>query len=352
LERKKLKEENTRLRRELKDQAAFENIIGKGEKMQKVLDLVYKVADSNSNILIFGESGTGKELIARGIHFNSRRRDKPFVTVNCSALPETLLESELFGHMKGSFTGAVANKEGLFEVAHEGTLFLDEIGETSLAIQVKLLRVLQEREFRRIGGTKDIKVDVRIIAATNKDLEKAVAQGTFREDLYYRLDVIPVYLPPLRSRLDDIPLLAEYFLQKFSQRLGKSIKGITPESVSLLMVQEWKGNVRELENVMERAVALATGDSITPQLLQECLQKPATSREALPTELPNEGMDLEHFIGNMEKDLLLKALQRSKGIKKEAARLLGLNFRSFRYRLEKYGISKGDPLDDVEEGLT
>lgn len=352
LERKKLQEENTRLRRELKDQAAFENIVGKGEKMQKVLDLVYKVADSNSNILIFGESGTGKELIARGIHFNSRRRDKPFVTVNCSALPETLLESELFGHMKGSFTGAVANKEGLFEVAHEGTLFLDEIGETSLAIQVKLLRVLQEREFRRIGGTKDIKVDVRIIAATNKDLEKAVAQGTFREDLYYRLDVIPVYLPPLRARLDDIPLLAEYFLQKFSQKLGKSIRSITPDSISLLMAQEWKGNVRELENVMERAVALATGDQITPQLLQECLQKPTPSREVLPTELPNEGMDLEHFIGNMEKDLLLKALQRSKGIKKEAARLLGLNFRSFRYRLEKYGISKGDPTEDVEEDLT
>jgi two-component system response regulator PilR (NtrC family) len=352
LEKKKLQEENTLLKRELKDQSAFENIIGRGEKMQKVLDLVHKVADSNSNILIFGESGTGKELIARAIHFNSRRKEKPFVTVNCSALPETLLESELFGHMRGSFTGAVANKEGLFEVAHEGTLFLDEIGETSLAIQVKLLRVLQEREFRRIGGTKDVKVDVRIIAATNKDLEKAVTQGTFREDLYYRLDVIPVYLPPLRARLDDIPLLAEHFLQKFSQKLGKSIRGITPEAVSLLMVQEWKGNVRELENVMERAVALATGDRITPQLLQECLQRPTSPREVLPTELPSEGVDLENIIGNMEKDLLLKALQRSKGIKKEAARLLGLNFRSFRYRLEKYGITKGDPMEDIEEGLT
>ncbi|MGH7275066.1 MAG: sigma-54-dependent transcriptional regulator [Nitrospiria bacterium] len=349
LEKKKLQEENTRLKRELKDQTAFENIVGRGEKMTKVLDLVQKVSDSNSNILIFGESGTGKELIARAIHFNSRRKDKPFVTVNCSALPETLLESELFGHMKGSFTGAVINKEGLFEVAHEGTLFLDEIGETSMATQVKLLRVLQEKEFRRIGGTKDIKVDVRIIAATNKDLEKAVAQGAFREDLYYRLDVIPIYLPPLRERTEDIALLAEFFLQRFSQRIGKSFRGITPEAMGMLMAQEWKGNVRELENVLERAVALATTDMITPQYLQECLQKPNSTREGLPAEIPTEGVDLENLIGSMEKDLLLKALQKSRGIKKEAARLLRLNFRSFRYRLEKYGIKRDDARNDTGE---
>ena len=349
LEKKKLQEENIRLKRELKDQTAFENIVGRGEKMKKVLDLVQKVSDSNSNILIFGESGTGKELIARAIHFNSRRKDKPFVTVNCSALPETLLESELFGHMKGSFTGAVINKEGLFEVAHEGTLFLDEIGETSMATQVKLLRVLQEKEFRRIGGTKDIKVDVRIIAATNKDLEKAVAQGAFREDLYYRLDVIPIYLPPLRERMDDIALLAEFFLQRFSQRIGKSFRGITPEAMRMLMAQEWKGNVRELENVLERAVALATTDMITPQHLQECLQKPNSTREGLPAEIPTEGVDLENLIGSMEKDLLLKALQKSRGIKKEAARLLRLNFRSFRYRLEKYGIKRDDSMNDTGE---
>lgn len=342
LERKILREENTLLKRELKDQSSLDQIIGKSEKMQKVMELVKKVADSNSNILISGESGTGKELIARAIHFNSRRRDKPFVTVNCSALPETLLESELFGHMKGSFTGAVANKEGLFEVAHEGTLFLDEVGETSPAIQVKLLRVLQEKEFRRIGGTRDVKVDVRIIAATNKDLEKAVAQGAFREDLYYRLDVIPIYLPQLRIRTDDIALLAEHFLRKFSSKIGKSVIGITPEAMSLLTSQEWKGNVRELENVMERAVALATTDMITPEHLRDCLQRPGTSRELLPAELPNEGVDLEALIGNLEKDLLLKALQKSKGVKKEAARLLGLNFRSFRYRLEKYELNKDD----------
>ncbi len=348
IEKKSLREENTRLRRELKEQSSFDRIVGRSEQMQKVLDLVQKVADSNSNVLIFGESGTGKELIARAIHFNSRRKEKPFVTVNCSALPETLLESELFGHMRGSFTGAVSNKEGLFEVAHEGTLFLDEIGETSLAIQVKLLRVLQEREFRRIGGTKDIKVDVRIIAATNKDLERAVAEGTFREDLYYRLDVIPIYLPQLRVRPEDIDLLAEHFLQKFSRRVGKSIRGISPDAVSLLRVQEWKGNVRELENVMERAVALATTDTITPGHLQECLQKPSPSRDSVMMEIPDKGIDLENMIGNLEKDFLLKALQKTNGVKKEAAKLLGLNFRSFRYRLDKYGISREGSADSSD----
>jgi two-component system response regulator PilR (NtrC family) len=310
--------------------------------MRKVMELVQKVANSNSNVLIFGESGTGKELIAHAIHFNSHRKEKPFVTVNCSALPETLLESELFGYMKGAFTGAVSNKEGLFEVAHGGTLFLDEIGDTSLAIQVKLLRVLQEKEFRRIGGTKDIKVDVRIIAATNKNLEKAVAEGTFREDLYYRLDVIPIYLPSLRQRTEDIPLLVEHFLQKFALKVGKSAIGITPEAMQLLLSQEWKGNIRELENVIERAVALATTETVTPQLLQECLQRPIPARERVATDLPAEGLDLEQLIGSLEKDLLLKALQRSGGVKKEAARLLGLNFRSFRYRLEKYGLRGED----------
>jgi len=349
LEKKSLREENIRLKREIRDQAGLDKIIGRSEKMQRVLELVHKVADSNSNILIYGESGTGKELIARSIHFNSRRVDKPFVTVNCSALPEALLESELFGHMKGSFTGAVVNKEGLFEVAHEGSLFLDEIGETPLPIQVKLLRVLQEREFRRIGGTKDIKVDVRIIAATNKNLEKAVAQGTFREDLYYRLDVIPIYLPQLRFRMDDIALLVEHFLEKLARRTGKSVRSLTPDAVNLLKAQEWKGNVRELENVMERAVALASTDMLTPQHLQECLQRPVSTREVLSAEIPAEGVDIENLIDSLEKDLLLKALQRSKGVKKEAARLLGLNFRSFRYRLEKYGINRDGPINEPDE---
>ena len=365
LERKKLRQENTHLRRELKDQATFTQIIGKSEKMNKVLDLVRKVADSKSNILIYGESGTGKELIARAIHFNSSRRDRPFVTVNCSALPEALLESELFGHMKGSFTGAIGNKEGLFEVAHEGSIFLDEIGETSLSIQVKLLRVLQEKEFRRVGGTKDLKVDVRIIAATNKELEKLVAEGRFREDLYYRLDVIPITLPPLRERPEDIPLLADFFLHRFNQSLGKQIEGIQPEAMRLLVNHEWKGNVRELENAVERAVALASNKILTLEGFSEGMLKQSQTIP-IPATIPEEGLHLENLIGKIEKELLLKALQETHWVKKEAAKLLHINFRSFRYRLDKYGIKRNkngasgeaelDPDDsdstDPEEPMT
>ena len=336
LEKKELLAENARLKQEVHERSAFDQIIGRSEKLTKVLDLIRKVADTSSNVLIFGESGTGKELVARAIHYNSRRRDRPFVTVNCSALPEPLLESELFGHMKGAFTGAVCNKEGLFEIASEGTIFLDEIGETPLGIQVKLLRVLQEKEFRRVGGTRDTKIDVRIVAATNQDLEKAIAEGRFREDLYYRLDVIPIRLPPLRERPEDIPLLVEVFLAKFNREMGKSITKVAPSAIDLLRGQEWRGNVRELENVMERVVALASGDTIGPEQFRECLQRP--SDETVSMSLPAEGLDLEGLIGRLEKDLLLKALQRANGLKKGAASLLGLNFRSFRYRLQKYGI--------------
>ncbi len=338
LEKRRLRAENLLLRRELKGLATFENIIGKSEKMQKVFETVRKVADTSSNVLIFGESGTGKELIARSIHFDSHRKDKPFVTVNCSALPETLLESELFGHMKGSFTGAISNKEGLFEVANGGTIFLDEIGETSPAIQVKLLRVLQEKEFRRIGGTKDVRVDVRIIAATNKDLDRAVAEGTFREDLYYRLDVIPIHLPPLRERLEDIPLLVQHFLTKFSQTAGKNIKGFTPEALQLLKAQEWRGNVRELENVIERVIALVTGDMIGPEDLRGCFQKPS-QRDAWALPLPEEGLNLEELLNRLEREFLLKALERTRWVKKEAAKLLLMDFRAFRYRLAKHHIT-------------
>lgn len=348
LERKKLRQENTTLRRELKGQATFTQIIGKSEKMNKVLELVRKVADSKSNILIYGESGTGKELIARAIHFNSSRRERPFVTVNCSALPETLLESELFGHMKGAFTGAIGNKEGLFEVAHEGSIFLDEIGETSLSIQVKLLRVLQEKEFRRVGGTKDLKVDVRIIAATNKELEKLVAEGKFREDLYYRLDVIPIVLPPLRERPEDIPLLADFFLRQFNQSLGKQIEGIQPEAMRLLINHEWKGNVRELENAVERAVALASNKTLTVEDFSEGMLK-QTQTIPIPATIPEEGLHLENLIGKIEKELLLKALQETHWVKKEAAKLLHINFRSFRYRLDKYGIKKNKNGASAEE---
>jgi two-component system response regulator PilR (NtrC family) len=341
LEKHRLVTENTLLKREMASQSSFAQIIGQSEAMQKVFEVVRKVADSKSNVLICGESGTGKELIARAIHYNSSRSRLPIVTVNCSALPEPLLESELFGHMKGSFTGAVSNKAGLFEVANGGTIFLDEIGETTPATQVKLLRVIQEREFRRVGGTRDVKVDVRIIAATNKDLEKAVAEGSFREDLYYRLDVIPINLPPLRLRTGDIPQLVEHFLERFAKANGKPVSSITPEAIRLLIDHEWRGNVRELENLIERVVAFASGPQITDEDIRSWLHKPATSVQAYPTDLPADGLDLEALISTIEKDLLLKALERARWVKKKAARLLHLNTRSFRYRLEKYAIKGG-----------
>ncbi|GIW55243.1 MAG: acetoacetate metabolism regulatory protein AtoC [Nitrospiraceae bacterium] len=341
LERRRLSTENMLLKRELASQSSFAQIIGQSEAMQKVFDVVRKVADSKSNVLILGESGTGKELVARAIHYNSARAPMPFVTVNCSAVPETLLESELFGHMKGSFTGAVSNKAGLFEVANGGTVFLDEIGDTSPATQVKLLRVIQEREFRRVGGTQDVKVDVRIIAATNKDLEKAVAEGTFREDLYYRLDVIPIVLPPLRLRTGDIPLLVQHFLDKFSRESGKPVPAITGEAMRALLAHEWRGNVRELENLIERVVAFSSGQPVTDEEIRGWLHRPMTQPQTYPTDLPEEGLDLEAMINSIEKELLLKALERANWVKKKAARLLKLNTRSFRYRLEKYAIKGG-----------
>ena len=345
LEQRRLSNENTLLKRELAGQANFSQLIGQSESMQRLFEMIKKVADSRSNVLICGESGTGKELVARAIHYHSSRSQFPFVAVNCSALPETLLESELFGHMKGSFTGAVSNKAGLFEVANGGTIFLDEIGDTTPAMQVKLLRVIQEREFRRVGGTKDVKVDVRIVAATNKALEKAVADGSFREDLFYRLDVIPIHLPPLRMRAGDIPLLAQHFLEKFAKANGKPTPTLTQDALRLLLEHEWRGNVRELENLIERAVAFSNGAAIAGEDLSGWLTRPSQSSSpsvmAAPSDLPPDGLDLEALISGIEKDLLLKALERAKWVKKKAARLLHLNTRSFRYRLEKYSIKGG-----------
>jgi two-component system, NtrC family, response regulator PilR len=265
------------------------------------------------------------------------------VAVNCSAVPETLLESELFGHMKGSFTGAIANKAGLFEVANGGTVFLDEIGDTTPTIQVKLLRVIQEREFRRVGGNQDIKVDVRIVAATNKDLEKAVADGSFREDLYYRLDVIPIKLPPLRLRSGDIPLLVKHFLERFSKESSKPMPALTSEAMQVLLGHEWRGNVRELENLIERVVAFSTTATVSDVEVRGWLHRSITPQpqQGAPTDLPDDGLDLEGLINGIEKDLLMKALERTKWVKKKAARLLRLNTRSFRYRLEKYAIKGG-----------
>jgi two-component system response regulator PilR (NtrC family) len=342
LERRRLSTENILLKREMASQSSFAQIIGQSEAIQKVFDVVRKVADAKSNVLIFGESGTGKELVARAIHYNSARSPMPFVAVNCSAVPETLLESELFGHMKGSFTGAMANKAGLFEVANGGTIFLDEIGDTTPTIQVKLLRVIQEREFRRVGGTQDVKVDVRIVAATNKDLEKAVADGSFREDLYYRLDVIPIRLPPLRLRTGDIPLLVKHFLEKFSQESGKPAPVLTSEAMHVLLGHEWRGNVRELENLIERVVAFSVGAPVSDDDIRGWLHRVVTpQQQGVPTDLPEDGLDLEGLINGIEKDLLLQALERAKWVKKKAARLLRLNTRSFRYRLEKYAIKGG-----------
>jgi two-component system response regulator PilR (NtrC family) len=343
LEKRRLTTENMLLKREMASQSSFAQLVGQSEAMQKVFEVVRKVADSKSNVLICGESGTGKELVARAIHYNSARSTSPFVAVNCSAVPETLLESELFGHMKGSFTGAIANKAGLFEIADGGTIFLDEIGDTTPTIQVKLLRVIQEREFRRVGGSQDVKVDVRVVAATNKDLEKAVADGSFREDLYYRLDVIPIRLPPLRMRTGDIPLLVNHFLERFAKESGKPKPVFSPDAMHVLLEHEWRGNVRELENLIERVVAFSMDGPVTDADVRGWLHRPTAPPpvQGMPLDLTDEGVDLEGVINGIEKDLLLKALERSKWVKKKAARMLRLNTRSFRYRLEKYAIKGG-----------
>jgi two-component system response regulator PilR (NtrC family) len=284
--------------------------------------------------------------VARAIHYNSPRREKPFVTLNCGAIPETLIESELFGHVKGAFTDAIATKKGLFEVADEGTIFLDEISELPFIMQVKLLRVLQDREFKRVGGTEDIRVDVRIISATNKDLEEAVREKQFREDLFYRLNVIQVKLPALKERKEDIPLLANHFLKKYSDELSKNMSSMSPDALRILLDYDYPGNVRELQNIIERAVALESGQELTAQNLSSYLDQPLPVRKGLvDLEIPHEGIDLEKVVEDIERTLLLKALDRTNGIKKKAAELLNINFRSMRYRLEKYGLDHGGDLE-------
>jgi len=336
LEKRRLREENVLLKRELAAGKAFEKFIGRSPSMKKVFELISKVADKQSTVLITGESGTGKEIAARAIHNLSQRKEKPFMYIHCGALPEQLLESELFGHMKGSFTGATDNKAGLFEVAEGGTVFLDEISETTPTFQVKLLHVLQEREFKRVGGTADIKVDVRIIAASNRDLDEEIRKGNFREDLFYRLNVIPLTLPPLRERREDIPLLAEHFLDKFGKEAGPA--KISNEAMATLVNFKWKGNVRELENVMERACTLCDGDTILPAHLPVEFTRGTRRTEPVPDDIPDIGMRLENILDDLEKEYLLKALRKSSGSKTEAARLLGLSFPSFRHRLKKYGV--------------
>lgn len=347
LEKKRLEVENLLLKREFRERYSFGNILGNSPEMLRVYDLIEKIGPTKTNVLIEGESGTGKELVAKAIHHQSPRRDKPFVAITCSAIPEGLMESELFGHMKGSFTGAIANKAGLFEMADGGTVFLDEIGELPLPIQVKLLRVIQERSFRRVGGTEDIAVDVRIVSATNRTLEEEVRKGNFREDLYYRLNVLQIKMPPLRERLSDVPVLAGHFLEKYAKEHEKAVVGITVEAMRFLEGYSYPGNVRELENIIERGVALEQGPKLSAESLPKFISE-ASKHDAHLT-IPSSGLDLEKAVGEYEKALLLKALDKAGGVKKRAAKLLNISFRSMRYRLEKFGLGGGEELEGEDE---
>jgi DNA-binding NtrC family response regulator len=345
LDVQRVREENRTLREALGQRYQFRNVIARSRKMQEVLALVERVAPTNSTVLLGGESGVGKDLIARAIHQNSRRATGPFIKINSTAIPDTLFESELFGFEKGAFTGALAAKPGKFELADKGTLFLDEIGDVPVPIQVKLLRVLQEREFERLGGTKTLKVDVRLLAATNRDLRAALEEGTFREDLYYRLNVVPIDIPPLREHKEDIPDLVTHFLVCFAQEHQREISGITPAALKLLMEYHWPGNVRQLENTVERAVALARGPMIEAEDVH--LDTPASRAGSTPGDaattasgmpfLP-DGMTLEQW----EDEMIREALRRADGNKSQAARLLGLSRNALRYRLGKLGVVDED----------
>ena len=344
LERQRLQQENVLLKRQLGTPNKFSNIVGGSSAMMSVFELIETIAPTGSTVLITGESGTGKELVARAIHARSARSDRPFVAVNCGALPDTLLESELFGHMRGAFTGADTNKKGLLEVAEKGTIFLDEIGEMSTMTQVKLLRVLQDRKFRRLGGTEEVEANIRIIAATNRDLAKMVAAGDFREDLFYRINVIPVKLPPLRERQDDVQALAEHFVEKYAQQMKKEIQGISGAAIGCLRSYAWPGNVRELENAIERAVALERTPAVLPDSLPEDVRAAAgvatsgTTAQTVEERTLDDGFDLEQHVQDIEREYIMEALRRSNGVKKNAAELLGLSFRQFRYLLKKYNI--------------
>jgi two-component system response regulator PilR (NtrC family) len=337
LERKRLQDENVALRHELHRERGFENFVARSPRMLEVFDTIRKSAQSNSTVMVTGESGTGKELVAQAIHHESQRRQGPFVSVNCGAIPEGLLESELFGHVRGAFTGAVSSTQGLFATAEGGTLFLDEVTELPSAVQVKLLRAIQEREIRRVGDTRDVKVDVRIIAASNRNLARAVADGLLREDLFYRLNVIPIHLPPLRERRADIPLLVAHFLHKLGREMGKKVTGLTPEAMAVLEAYHWPGNIRELENVIERAVVLGSAEVLDVDALPAALQGPPEIRE-LPVDLGAAGFNLEDTLERIEQRYMQMALERTGGIQMRAAELLGMSFRQFRYKLQKLGL--------------
>jgi two-component system response regulator PilR (NtrC family) len=345
----RLKNEAGYLRRELRRLTGQDNIIGHSPKMRAIFEMIQTVAPQSSRVLITGETGTGKELVARAIHENSSRSQQPFITINCGAFPETLLESELFGYMKGAFTGANENREGLFKAANGGTLFLDEIGNMSLSMQVKLFRVLQEGKVRPVGSNEEAEIDVRVIAATNKDLDKAISTGEFREDLYYRLSVIPIQVPPLRERREDIPLLARAFLERFRKSMEKPIEGISPDAMGLLEAFDWPGNVRELENTMERSVALETGNLVSVSVLPEKVSRQGSesSRTAGASSnsvnggvhIPEGGLDLEKHVQEMERAYIVAAVQACDGVGTRAAELLKMSYRSFRHYSKKYSIT-------------
>ncbi len=343
VEQKNLLLENIYLRQELQEKYGFDNIVGKSKKMQDIYRIISKVAPTDSTVLIYGQSGTGKELIARAIHFNSPRKDRQFVPVDCAVLSENLLESELFGHIKGSFTGAITTKPGLFEIADGGTVFLDEVGNISLSIQAKLLRVLQEREFTPVGGTKSKKVDIRLIAATNKDLEKMIKEGTFREDLYYRINIVPIYLPPLKEREEDIPLLAIHFLRKYSEQMGKKIKGFSAEAMEKLMRYSWPGNVRELENVIERTVVMIEEDMVRPEHI---ILPDQHRQDELHIRIPMTSEELkeikkqlrEKAVEEIERAFIINALERNQWNVTKASEEVGMLRPNFQALMRKYNI--------------
>ncbi len=341
LEHRALLAENRVLRHRVGDRKRGEEILGSAPAIEEVRQLVDKVASTKTTVLLTGESGTGKEVVARAIHARGDRRDQPFVAVNCGAIPEGLIESELFGHERGSFTGAVEQKAGIFELAGTGTLFLDEVGELPPQVQVKLLRALQERKIRRVGGQRDLPLQARVLAATNRDLEAEVKGGRFREDLFYRLNVIQIRLPPLRERRGDIAVFVDAFLDRFAQEVGRPRPRLSPEAERLLQAWDYPGNLRELANVVERAVTLCEGEVVGPAVLPPAMQGAAAPESAAGAVLPAAGLDLQAHLDAIERRVLEQALERTGGIRTEAARLLGLTFRSLRYRLAKFGIDRG-----------
>jgi two-component system response regulator PilR (NtrC family) len=332
LEKRAIVAENQTLRAEVKGRWSAGQLIGKSPAMDRLRDLIKRVANATTSVLITGESGTGKEMVARALHFQSPRAEEAFVVLNCGAIPENLIESELFGHIKGAFTGAIAAKEGLFRAANGGTLFLDEVGELPPPLQVKLLRVLQDRKVRPVGGSTEVEVDVRVVAATNRDVESEVEAGTFREDLFYRLNVIRIEVPPLRERPEDIPVLAEYFLEKHMALQGRRLE-FSPEAMRWLAQQSYAGNVRELENIVERGVTLAPGNTVGREDLGDTHPSKKT---ASVSQIPEAGFDLDNYLTQVEKELLFRALDQAGGVRKKAAELLGMSFRQFRYRLAKH----------------